>query len=270
MNMVVNARDAMPRGGTLQIETSNVELDSSFVAEHLRRQRGLYVMLAITDTGTGMSDATRARIFEPFFTTKEKGKGTGLGLSTVFGIVKQSRGHVCVHSVPETGTRFEVFLPRTDRAVEVSSQLREPASLRGSETILLVEDDERVRVMSAPSDAGRIQSARRSERRRGVPIASSTRKSPSSQMWSCAHERASLADDSRERPEMPRIYVPATPRTRRHEACSPGPYSYTEAHRPRAPPEGSRVLTTCPAERRKTSAPTMQAAPPKAIVFAEP
>jgi PAS domain S-box-containing protein len=148
MNLAVNARDAMPHGGKLSIEVANVEL-----AEDEMRERGgasgAHVLLAVSDTGSGMDAATRARIFEPFFTTKEKGKGTGLGLSTVYGIVKQSNGHIAVSGEPGHGTRFEVYLPRTDRALESEAPPPPaPLTLHGSETILLAEDDAQVRVMT--------------------------------------------------------------------------------------------------------------------------
>jgi PAS domain S-box-containing protein len=146
MNLVVNARDAMPQGGKLIIRTANVDLDEQAAREHPPTEAGRYVMLAVRDTGMGMDAQTRAHIFEPFFSTKEVGKGTGLGLSTVYGIVKQSSGYIWVTSEPGEGTTFEIYLPRIPGASEVASpSLHSSASsgtslLRGSETILLVED----------------------------------------------------------------------------------------------------------------------------------
>jgi two-component system cell cycle sensor histidine kinase/response regulator CckA len=145
LNLAVNARDAMPSGGTLEIETENVNLDETYTREHPPTEPGRYVMIAVTDTGVGIDKATLPRIFDPFFTTKEIGKGTGLGLSIVYGIVKQSGGYIWVYSEPEQGTTFKLYFPATSAPLQHPIQPMEKSSRNHGQRVLVVEDEAIIR-----------------------------------------------------------------------------------------------------------------------------
>jgi two-component system, cell cycle sensor histidine kinase and response regulator CckA len=147
LNLVLNARDAMPGGGKLRIETADVQLDSVHASEQATVPPGSYVLVTVSDSGVGMDAETQRRIFEPFFTTKEKSKGTGLGLSTCYGIVKQSGGHIRLTSEPGRGSAFKIHLPRIDEEVELIAERKAPHDLSGAEIVLVVEDDDRVRAV---------------------------------------------------------------------------------------------------------------------------
>jgi CheY-like chemotaxis protein len=146
LNLIVNARDAMPKGGKLAIETRNVELSQEYALRHATLS-GPHVMLTVSDNGCGMSAEIQARVFEPFFTTKGAGKGTGLGLATVYGIVKQSGGNIRVYSEVEIGSTFKIWLPRVDEVIESEEEAILKSIPRGTETVLLVEDEDQVRAI---------------------------------------------------------------------------------------------------------------------------
>jgi CheY-like chemotaxis protein len=148
INLAVNARDAMPDGGSIYLETANVECDGDRAEMHPEVQPGAYVMLSVRDTGCGMDEITKANVFEPFFTTKDVGKGTGLGLAMVYGFVKQSGGHIAVESALGRGSTFQILLPRVTMQCRGDSEPAALANYQGTETVLLVEDDENVRSLA--------------------------------------------------------------------------------------------------------------------------
>jgi PAS domain S-box-containing protein len=148
MNLVVNARDAMPTGGKILFETAHAELDESYTAQHVGARPGQYVVLMVSDTGHGMNEKTKSQIFEPFFTTKMAGQGTGLGLSTVYGIVKQSDGHILVYSEPGKGTTFKIYFPSVAAKAEEIIPRKDTEPPKGAETVMVVEDDETLRELT--------------------------------------------------------------------------------------------------------------------------
>jgi PAS domain S-box-containing protein len=180
MNLIVNSRDAMPRGGKLAVEAANVEFDHAYVRQHLGTSTGSYVMVAVSDTGVGMDGATLSQIFEPFFTTKEEGKGTGLGLSTVYGIVRQAGGHALAYSEPGRGTTMRVYFPRVEQGVTVGTSSAPMKEIpRGTETILLVEDEAALRELARAIlqesgytvfDAGGVEQAMQIAREAGIRV----------------------------------------------------------------------------------------------------
>jgi two-component system, cell cycle sensor histidine kinase and response regulator CckA len=148
LNMAVNARDAMPEGGPLTLETGHVDVDPTYARQQVELAPGPYEVLSISDTGVGMDAATVARVFEPFFTTKAVGKGTGLGLATAYGIVKQSGGHITVYSKPGSGTTFRIYLPRTEPSESAPVAVAEAVARRGTEAVLVAEDDANLRALT--------------------------------------------------------------------------------------------------------------------------
>jgi len=149
LNLAVNARDAMPKGGKLTIETTTVDLDETYVRQHASIQPGPYVVLAVSDTGVGMDAETQAHCFEPFFTTKEQGRGTGLGLATVYGVIKQSGGWIWVYSEPGQGTMFKIYLPKVEENSETAKNAKGQSAVpRGTETILVAEDQDGIRELA--------------------------------------------------------------------------------------------------------------------------
>jgi two-component system cell cycle sensor histidine kinase/response regulator CckA len=148
MNLAVNARDAMPTGGKLTIETANVDFDETYIREHPVAKPGKYTMMAISDNGVGMEEDTKEHLFEPFYTTKERGKGTGLGLATVYGVVKQSNGFIWVYSEPGKGTTFKIYFPGKEGGIKSATAQRTESGFRGTETILMVEDETAVRTLA--------------------------------------------------------------------------------------------------------------------------